>query len=116
MFLANPSVILSRTAPTVAISSATPWLIGWAATGALALLLVGATRGDATFGATLPFWLVGAPLVDLIWVERVRTRRWFAARLARGFWRRGTGHRLHQFGDPSRLASMRRRNSAMMRR
>ena len=44
------------------------WLIG----GLVVLLLVPAARGGATLGATLPFWLVAAPLIDLAWIERRR--------------------------------------------
>ncbi|HSS06077.1 MAG TPA: hypothetical protein VLK83_02955 [Rhodanobacteraceae bacterium] len=36
------------------------------------LLLVPLARGDSLLGATLPFWLVVAPLVDLGWIERRR--------------------------------------------
>ena len=44
------------------------------------LLLVPLARGDALFGATLPFWLVVAPLVDLGWIERRRIARRCRAR------------------------------------
>jgi hypothetical protein len=44
------------------------WLIG----GLVVLLLVPAARGGAMLGATLPFWLVAAPLIDLAWIERRR--------------------------------------------
>lgn len=44
------------------------WLIG----GLVVLLLVPAARGGAALGATLPFWLVAAPLIDLAWIERRR--------------------------------------------
>ena len=115
MFLANPSVTVSRTAPAIAVSAATPWLIGWAATGALALLLIGAARGDALLGATLPFWLVGAPLMDLLWVERARIGRWLAANASPSLRRRRHPAVRYQPRGPRRLASMRRRNSAMMR-
>lgn len=47
------------------------WLIG----GIVVLLLVPAARGGATLGATLPFWLVAAPLIDLAWIERRRIAR-----------------------------------------
>jgi hypothetical protein len=45
-------------------------LLAWLALGIGVLLLVPLARGDRFFGATLPFWLVVAPLVDLAWVER----------------------------------------------
>ncbi len=50
-------------------------LLAWLAVGIGVLLLVPLARGDRFFGATLPFWLVVAPLVDLGWVERRRIAR-----------------------------------------
>jgi predicted lipid-binding transport protein (Tim44 family) len=50
-------------------------LLAWLAVGIGVLLLVPFARGDHFFGATLPFWLVVAPLVDLGWVERRRIAR-----------------------------------------
>lgn len=48
------------------------WLFAWAAAGALAVLLVPALRGSDFGGATLPFWLVAAPLIDIAWLTRAR--------------------------------------------
>jgi hypothetical protein len=45
-------------------------LIAWLAIGCAAVLLVPAMRGGRLLGATLPFWLVAAPLVDLAWLSR----------------------------------------------
>ena len=50
-------------------------LLAWLAVGIGVLLLVPLARGDRFFGATLPFWLVVAPLVDLGWIERRRIAR-----------------------------------------
>ena len=50
-------------------------LLAWLAIGIGVLLLVPLARGDRFFGATLPFWLVVAPLVDLGWIERRRIAR-----------------------------------------
>lgn len=50
-------------------------LVAWLAIGIGVLLLVPLARGDRFFGATLPFWLVVAPLVDLGWIERRRIAR-----------------------------------------
>ncbi|MET0232132.1 MAG: hypothetical protein ABW186_14455 [Rhodanobacteraceae bacterium] len=50
-------------------------LLAWLAVGVGVLLLVPFARGDRFFGATLPFWLVVAPLVDLGWIERRRIAR-----------------------------------------
>ncbi len=116
MFVVNPTFPQSCAAPAVAASPATPWLIAWAAVGVFALLLVGSARGDALLGVTLPFWLVGAPLVDLVWVERVRIGRWLAANASPRLHHRRHPAVRYQPRGPRRLASMRRRNSAMMRR
>jgi hypothetical protein len=48
-------------------------LFVWLLCGTIALVCVPAARGGALLGATLPFWLVGAPLLDLLWLRR---RRW----------------------------------------
>ena len=56
------------------------WLIAWAVGGALALLLVPALRGGGFGGATLPFWLLAAPLINIVWLTR---SRWAAALRAR---------------------------------
>jgi len=58
-------------------------LVAWLIVGCAVVLLVPAVRGGALFGATLPFWLVAAPLVDLAWIRRERlalhARRWTSA-------------------------------------
>ena len=59
----------SRTKPPIGA------LLAWLLVGVGVLLLVPFARGDRFFGATLPFWLVVAPLVDLGWVERRRIAR-----------------------------------------
>lgn len=50
-------------------------LLVWIAAGIGVLLLVPFARGDRFFGATLPFWLVVAPLVDLAWIQRRKVAR-----------------------------------------
>jgi len=50
-------------------------LFAWLLCGTIALVCVPAARGGALLGATLPFWLVGAPLLDLLWLRR---QRWLA--------------------------------------
>jgi hypothetical protein len=50
-------------------------LIAWLIAGLAALVLVPFARGDRLLGATLPFWLVAAPLIDLAWIERERIVR-----------------------------------------
>lgn len=53
-----------------------PWLLAWAVLGTLAVVLVPALRGGGLLGATVPFWLCLAPLLDIAWLTR---RRWIAA-------------------------------------
>jgi hypothetical protein len=50
-------------------------LFAWLLCGTIALVCVPAARGGALLGATLPFWLVGAPLLDLLWLRRGRWLR-----------------------------------------
>jgi len=45
-------------------------LLIWIVLGAALLLLAPFARSDRSLGATLPFWLVGAPLIDLLWWQR----------------------------------------------
>ena len=42
----------------------------WLVIGMAGLIAVPAARGSASLGATLPFWLVFAPLFDLAWLKR----------------------------------------------
>ena len=49
------------------------WLLAWVALGTLALVLIPATRGGDVGGYSLPFWLLGAPLLAVLWLTR---RRW----------------------------------------
>jgi hypothetical protein len=50
-------------------------LIAWLLVGCAVVMLVPAVRGGHLLGATLPFWLVAAPLVDLAWIGRERLAR-----------------------------------------
>ena len=58
-------------------------LVAWLLVGCAVVLLVPAVRGGRLLGATLPFWLVAAPLVDLAWTRRRRlvanARTWISA-------------------------------------
>jgi hypothetical protein len=58
-------------------------LFAWLLVGCAVVLLVPAVRGGRLLGATLPFWLIAAPLVDLAWVARegiaACARMWFSA-------------------------------------
>ena len=48
------------------------WLFAWAALGALSVLCVPALRGGPITGLSLPFWLVAAPLLNMLWLTRWR--------------------------------------------
>lgn len=48
------------------------WLLAWLAIGLLVLLLVPAARGGGFAGYSLPFWLLGAPLINMLWLSRNR--------------------------------------------
>jgi hypothetical protein len=87
------------------------WLLAWAVGGFLAMLLFPALRGGDMAGMSVPFWLLGAPLINLLWLARAHCKSLLATMLRKApRWHR-TQPRV-----PSRLRSMRRRNSAMMRR
>lgn len=45
----------------------------WIMLGLCVLACVPAARGNVQFGASLPFWLVIAPAIDLLWLTR---RHW----------------------------------------
>ena len=80
MLLTTPYTALTAVRPAYArnhrrhawIGEPVVWILAWLGLGLLALWLVPALRGSAAFGATLPFWLVGAPLLDLVWLGRFR--------------------------------------------
>jgi hypothetical protein len=46
--------------------------LGWLAVGGLLMAFLPHSHIGTDFGATLPFWLVGAPLIDLAWLMRRR--------------------------------------------
>lgn len=58
-------------------------LVVWFLLGSCILLCVPAARGDARWGASVPFWLVAAPLIDLAWVTRRALIRRLRAALQR---------------------------------
>lgn len=85
MFLAPFSVPPSLNAPSNRGTRAKGLhvvLVAWLLVGCALVLLVPAVRGGRLLGATLPFWLVAAPLVDLAWIGRERlasrTRTWIS--------------------------------------
>ena len=87
------------------------WVLAWAVGGFLAILLFPALRGGGAAGMSVPFWLLGAPLINLLWLARAHCKSQLVTMVRKARrWRRV------QPRVPSRLRSMRRRNSAMMRR
>ena len=87
------------------------WLLVWAIGGIVAVALFPGLRGGGVAGMSVPFWLVGAPLINLAWLARRHAMN-ALSKLVPGPARALTA----QPRVPSRLRSMRRRNSAMMRR
>jgi hypothetical protein len=65
----SPSVPSQRPARRLRLDAV---LLAWLLVGCALLLLVPAVRSGRLLGATLPFWLVAAPLVDLAWIGRER--------------------------------------------
>lgn len=67
-----PSSVIRSAPPSLAHRA--PDLRGllatWLAVGIGVLAAVPAARGDAQFGATVPFWLLAGPLIGLAWSER----------------------------------------------
>ncbi|MEZ5460423.1 hypothetical protein [Dokdonella sp.] len=51
------------------------WLLAWTILGGIALLCIPALRGGPATGLTLPFFLVAAPLLNILWLTR---KRWLA--------------------------------------
>ena len=75
-------------------------LLAWFALGLLLVLGVPALRGGEHLGATLPFWLVAAPLINLAWLLRRRA----AHALVRA-WQRVVTRRRRQCGGGARKRS-----------
>jgi hypothetical protein len=73
MLLAPFTIVdTSRTVrPQAARSRSVPsWLLIWAGSGLLVLGLVPSLAIQPQSGMTVPFWLVGAPLLDIAWLTR----------------------------------------------
>jgi hypothetical protein len=71
------------------VPRSTPWaplLVAiWLVLGCALLLCLPLARGGSAFGASAPFWLVAAPLIDLTWLARARLRRLLATPAALAF-------------------------------
>jgi hypothetical protein len=66
----SPNGTAKKHGPAAAVRESA--LVVWLVCGTIALICIPAARGGALLGATLPFWLVGAPLLDLLWLRRQR--------------------------------------------
>jgi len=64
----HPHPRMRESPPGAALGALAAWLVS----GACLLALFPALRGGATLGATLPFWLVAAPAINLVWLARGR--------------------------------------------
>jgi len=74
----TPDVRVYRS-PSLAIAAGDPpspfalaFALGWLAVGGFLMACLPHATAGAHLGATLPFWLVGAPLIDLAWLTRRR--------------------------------------------
>ncbi len=56
------------------------WLQIWAVGGILATVLFPSLRGGELTGMSLPFWLVAAPMLNIVWLAH--SRWWVRLRLA----------------------------------
>lgn len=110
-FTLTESFIDRRPIGRDAVSTLPSWLLAWALGGIVAVALFPSLRGGDLAGMSVPFWLVGAPLINLAWLARGQAKT-----LLRELAARCTCAMAAQPRVPSRLRSMRRRNSAMMRR
>ncbi len=93
------------------VSEIPSWLLVWAIGGIVVVALFPSLRGGGMAGMSVPFWLVGAPLINLTWLVRRQAMTVLRQRFLDLFRLQVIQPRV-----PSRLRSMRRRNSAMMRR
>ncbi len=106
-----PSYFSVGQAPAAHASGLPVLLVAWAALGLTAWICIpAARRGGDTWGATAPFWLIVAPLLDLIWLKRGSLRSAVRDGICE------LHNRRSQPRCPSRLRSIRRRNSSMIRR
>jgi len=102
MFVASlslpPSIVRPR--PQKRASVPLRMLTAWLVAGASLLALFPVLRGGAALGATVPFWLVAAPAINLAWFARGR----IASRVVRALRR----FRRPVVGQARRLQSRRR--------
>jgi hypothetical protein len=78
-----PNTLHKPAPPTPVDYAFAPWtgaLLCWLVTGAVALVLFPALRGVDPWFGWMPFWLIVAPLIDLVALRH----RWITARLRAG--------------------------------
>lgn len=85
----SPAIATGNPASSFALAIA----LGWLAFGGLVMAFLPHALAGARLGATLPFWLVGAPLIDLAWLMRRRAAAAFAHALRVSRPRQGRGAR-----------------------
>ena len=66
---------------------AMPWLLAWSVSGAFLLLLVPGLWSNGLSGLSAPFWLVAAPLLDMLWLNRRRAIAGLRRLVRRSGWR-----------------------------
>ena len=69
------------------------WLQAWAIGGMVLLLLIPSLRGDNLSGMSVPFWLVAAPLINIVWISLTRWLALIRAKLAQFPLRRSASRR-----------------------
>jgi len=63
------SVAVPRAASGNGRAAPSQGLLAWLVIGIGIVVCIPAARGSALLGATLPFWLVAAPLMNLAWLS-----------------------------------------------
>lgn len=77
----RPALVPPRARRSGEDSLVPAFLFGWLALGLGVMIFVPGARGGTSLGATLPFWLAGAPALNLLWWKRrecltALRRRW----------------------------------------
>lgn len=85
------------------------WLYAWLVCGVAACVLIPAARGSEQLGATVPFWLVAAPSMNIVWLRRAR---WIAALRRFRLHRSRAGMAVRQSASPTTARS---RNASKLR-
>lgn len=68
----------ARRPSTASHSQVVPlWLMAWALLGGIGVFTFPALRGGEFGGLTVPFWLVAAPWINILWLTQPRWSRFF---------------------------------------